>query len=453
MPTVRQLAWHRLEAYAFLHFTVNTFTDKEWGYGDESPAIFDPSDFDADQIVAAAKAGGLTGVILTCKHHDGFCLWPSQYTDHTIARSPYRHGHGDIVREISQACAKAGLKFGVYLSPWDRNRADYGTPAYIQYYRRQLTELLTQYGPIFEVWFDGANGGDGYYGGARETRHIDNSTYYDWANTWKIVRQLQPDAVMFSDGGPDVRWIGNERGQAGEPCWATINAAGFFPGRAERLENGDRGGASWMPAEADVSIRPGWFYHPKEDGAVKTPAELFDLYLNTVGRGTNLILSLAPDRRGQIPDADVQALKGFKRLRDETFAHDLAAGARVWTGSVRGYDSQFGAERLLNGNPNTYWSTDEKAHQAELVLDLPEARTFNLIRLGEFLPLGQRIDRVAIDAADSKSGAWREIATATSIGARRLIPVPTVTARRVRLRVVESAASPAISEFGLFLRP
>ncbi|HVU17821.1 MAG TPA: alpha-L-fucosidase [Candidatus Didemnitutus sp.] len=453
VPSARQLAWHRLEAYAFVHFTVNTFTDKEWGYGDESPRVFDPTDFDADQIVAAAKSGGLSGVILTCKHHDGFCLWPSAYSDHTIAQSPYRNGHGDIVREISAACARAGLKFGVYLSPWDRNRADYGTPAYIEYYRHQLTELLTRYGPVFEVWFDGANGGDGYYGGARETRHIDNTTYYDWPNTWKIVRTLQPDAVMFSDGGPDVRWVGNERGRAGEPCWATINAEGFFPGHADHLDTGDRGGASWMPAESDVSIRPGWFYHSKEDAAVKSPTALIDIYLNTVGRGTNLIFNLAPDRRGRIPDGDIRALEGFKRLRDETFVHNLAADAKVSASNVRGNDARFAAAHVLDGDRDTYWATDDDVHQAELVVTLPEARTFNLVRLREYLPLGQRIGRVALEAEDPTTGAWREFAGATSIDAQRLISTPAITTRRVRLRVTDAAACPAISEFGLFLRP
>jgi alpha-L-fucosidase len=453
VPSARQLAWHSLEAYAFVHFTVNTFTDREWGYGDESPGVFNPTDFDADQIAAAAKAGGLSAIILTCKHHDGFCLWPSAYTDHTIAHSPFRGGHGDVVRDISAACARAGLKFGVYLSPWDRNRSDYGSASYIEFYRHQLTELLARYGPIFEVWFDGANGGDGYYGGAREKRHIDNTTYYDWPNTWKIVRRLQPAAVIFSDGGPDARWVGNERGQAGDPCWATINAAGFFPGHASRLETGDRGGASWMPAEADISIRPGWFYHPAEDNAVKSPAVLFGIYLNTVGRGTDLILNLAPDRSGRIPIRDVESLRGFKRLRDETFARDLAFGATAHASNVRGDDPRFAAANAVAGSHDRYWATDDDVNQAELVLDLPGPRTFDLVRIREYLPLGQRISAVAVDAEDGATGGWRQIAAATSIGAQRLLPTAPVTTRRVRLRVVEAAACPAISEFALFKRP
>jgi len=202
VPSARQLRWHELETYAFLHFSVNTFTDKEWGYGDESPTVFQPTAFDAEQIVTSLQAGGLKGAILTCKHHDGFCIWPSKYTEHSVKNSPWKGGKGDVVKEISAACRRHGLKFGVYLSPWDRNHKDYGRPKYITYYRNQLRELLTEYGPIFEVWFDGANGGDGYYGGDRTTRRIDPRTYYDWENTWKLVRELQPEACMFSDIGP-----------------------------------------------------------------------------------------------------------------------------------------------------------------------------------------------------------------------------------------------------------
>ncbi|MFH1265766.1 MAG: alpha-L-fucosidase, partial [Planctomycetota bacterium] len=267
-PAERQLKWHALEFYGFVHFTINTFTDKEWGYGDESPALFNPTDFDADQIAGTAREAGMKGLILTCKHHDGFCLWPSKFTKHSVARSPWRDGKGDVVREISDACRKHGLQFGVYLSPWDRNHADYGRPAYVEYYRNQLRELLTNYGPIFEVWFDGANGGDGYYGGAREKRNIDRATYYGWDVTRQIVRDLQPDAMMFSDVGPDIRWVGNESGYAGDPCWATytphgLNGQAPCPGQTayQEGENGHRNGQYWLPAEVDVSIRPGWFYH------------------------------------------------------------------------------------------------------------------------------------------------------------------------------------------------
>jgi alpha-L-fucosidase len=265
VPSERQLRWHQLEYYGFLHFTVNTFTDKEWGYGDEDPSLFNPTEFDPDQIVEALAASGMTGVILTAKHHDGFCLWPTRTTEHCVRNIQWRGGKGDVVRDISEAARRRKLKFGVYLSPWDRNHADYGKPAYVDTYRQQLRELLTSYGPIFEVWHDGANGGDGYYGGAREKRQIDRRTYYDWPKTWELVRSLQPDAVIFSDVGPDIRWVGNEKGFANETCWATFDPVGPDGGPAapgfvkdERTAmTGHRNGSRWLPAECDVSIRPG----------------------------------------------------------------------------------------------------------------------------------------------------------------------------------------------------
>src|SRR4051794_28699761 len=310
VPAPRQLKWHELEFYGFIHFTINTFTDKEWGYGDEDPALFHPTGFDAEQIVRVAKAAGMKGLILTAKHHDGFCLWPSKYTGHSVKQSRWKNGRGDVVKEISDACRKYGLKFGIYLSPWDRNRADYGKPEYLIYFRNQLRELLTNYGPVFEVFLDGANGGDGFYGGAKETRRIDRETYYDWPTTWQMVRDLQPNACLFSDAGPDVRWAGNERGIAGETCWGTLNAKEFVPGRADenRLNHGDRPGAQWVPAECDVSIRPGWFYHAAEDAKVRTPQNLIDIYYASVGRGASMLLNLPPDRRGQINENDERAL-------------------------------------------------------------------------------------------------------------------------------------------------
>jgi alpha-L-fucosidase len=458
LPGARQLAWEEMEAYAFVHFTVNTFTDKEWGYGDESPAVFNPTAFDADQIVRAVKDAGLRGLVLTAKHHDGFCLWPSRYTEHRIAHSPYKNGRGDIVREISEARRRAGLKFGIYLSPWDRNRADYGQPSYLGYYCSQLRELLTNYGPIFEIWLDRANGGDGYYGGAREKRLIDRTTYYERPNTWKIVREIQPQAVIFSHGGPDARWVGNENGVAGDPCWATLNAADFLPGHADekRLGSGDRSGAQWLPAEVDVSIRPGWFCHPAEGTQVKTPAQLFSIYLTSVGCGANLILNLVPDRRGQIADPGLAGIRGWRALLDASFARDLAAGARATAGNVRGNDARFAAANVLDGRPDSYWTTDDAVTTAEFTLDFDAPRTFNLVRLREYLPLSQRIQRidaVVLDAWDAAAGRWTGFATATSIGAQRLIPTSDITTTRVRLRVTSAAACPALSELALFRRP
>ena len=280
VPTPGQMQWHEMEMNAFIHFTTNTFTGKEWGYGDESPAIFNPSALNADQWASALKKAGFKMMILTCKHHDGFCLWPSAYTAHSVKNSPYKNGKGDIVKEASEAAKKYGLKFGVYLSPWDRNRADYGSPSYITYYRNQLKELFTRYGPISEMWLDGANGGDGFYGGAREKRTINGKTYYDWPNTIQLVRNLQPNVIFFSDAGPGVRWVGNESGIAGETNWNTISTDTLYagkPGIEKLLNTGSPDGKQWVPAETDVSIRPGWFYHAEENDKVKSPEQLFDI--------------------------------------------------------------------------------------------------------------------------------------------------------------------------------
>ncbi|HLZ44665.1 MAG TPA: alpha-L-fucosidase [Gemmatimonadales bacterium] len=448
LPAPRQLAWHELEFYGFLHFTVNTFTNREWGDGDESPAVFNPTAFDADQIVGAATDGGMQGLILTCKHHDGFCLWPSRYTEHSVKNSPF---HRDVVKEISDACARAGVKFGVYLSPWDRNSSVYGTPEYLGYYRNQLRELLTEYGPVFEIFFDGANGGDGYYGGAYERREIDNRTYYDWPNTWALVRQLQPNTVLFSDAGPDIRWVGNERGIAGETCWATQNSEDFAPGHAdvERLNRGDRPGAHWVPAECDVSIRPGWFYHKHEDDQVKTPAQLVDLYYSSVGRGASFLLNLPPDRRGRIHENDARALREFRRIVDATFANNLAA--RVSADNWRGGDRRFAPANVLDGRRDTYWTTDDNVKTPSLVIDLGQPISFNVVRVREYLPLGQRIEAIAVDTW--QNGSWVELAQATSVGNCRLIRTQPVTTKQVRLRVTQAPVCPAVSEVGVFAEP
>jgi alpha-L-fucosidase len=457
VPTLRQLIRETNEFYGFLHFTVNTFTDREWGNGDEDEKIFNPTNFDADQIVSAAKMAGMECLILTCKHHDGFCLWPSAYTEHSVKNSSWENGKGDVVKAISEACHKHGLKFGVYLSPWDRNNASYGSVEYITYYRNQLRELLTHYGPIYEVWFDGANGGDGFYGGAREARHINNHVYYDWPNTWDVVRKLQPLAVMFSDGGPDIRWVGNEGGLAGDPCWETLNAGEFGPGYGPEgsdygriLNSGQRRGTNWLPAECDVSIRPGWFYHSSEDNRVKTPTELVKIYYESVGHGASLLLNIPPDRNGQIHPTDVTALRGFRKILDETFAHDLARGAKITASNVRGHDKQFAAENVLDGNRDSYWCTDDADTNAELELDLGQPVTFNVVRLREYLPLGQRVDTYALDQwQDDK---WVEFARGEAIGNCRLVRGAPITSSKVRVRFT-GPACPAISEVGLFVEP
>ena len=445
-PSPRQLAWHSLETYGFLHFSINTFTDREWGLGDEDPQIFNPTDFDADQIVLAFKAGGLKQLILTAKHHDGFCLWPSRYTEHSIKNSPFQGGKGDIVRDLSQACARHGIKFGVYLSPWDRNHADYGRPAYVDYYFNQLHELLTGYGKLYEVWFDGANGGDGYYGGAREVRHIDAATYYQWDRVRQTVRALQPDAVMFADAHMDVRWVGNENGVAGDPCWPTMDDTPFTEAKGN---SGVRGGPIWDPAETDVSIRPGWFWHADDDDKVRSPANLLNLYLGSVGRGSNLLLNVPPNRRGRIGDSDVRNLTAFRAILDKTYATNLAAGAQVTASST--FSPATAPVKALNGKG--FWAARENDRAgAWLQLTLPRPATFDFIRLREALPYGVRVDDYEIDIR--KDGDWQTIARHTCIGPQRLIRLDTaVTAREVRLRVTKAAASPVISEFSLYRLP
>lgn len=453
LPSERQLRWHALQFYGFIHFTVNTFTDKEWGYGDEAETVFAPTAFDANQIVRTAKEAGMRGLVLTCKHHDGFCLWPSKFTEHSVKKSPWRDGKGDMVKEFAEACRRHGLKFGVYLSPWDRNHKDYATPAYITYYRDQLRELLTNYGEVFEMWFDGANGGDGYYGGAREKRKIDNRTYYDWDNTWKIVRELQPMACMFSDGGPDIRWVGNEKGFAGETCWATMNRDGLLPGHADPklLVVGQRPGTHWLPAEVDVSIRPGWFYHEKEDAKVKTPEQLVKIYFESVGRGANLILNLPPDRRGLIHENDVASLRGMRRILDATFQKNLARDAKLAASNVRGGDKQFAPAKLLDGKDTTYWASDDLVTTPSLTLEWRKPVTFDVFKVTENIRLGQRVQEFALDAW--RDGAWQEIAKATSIGPQRLLRFEPVTTSRARLRVTSAPVCPALAEIGVFKQP
>ncbi|MCX6993566.1 MAG: alpha-L-fucosidase [Kiritimatiellaeota bacterium] len=450
VPTARQLKWHALEVYGFIHFTVNTFTDKEWGFGDEDPAVFNPLDFDADSIVEAAQAGGLAGLILTCKHHDGFCLWPSRFTEHSVKHSPWQNGKGDVVKALSEACARRGIAFGAYLSPWDRNHPAYGRPEYVAYYRNQLRELLANYGPLFEVWFDGANGGDGYYGGAREKREIDRRTYYDWENTWQIVRDLQPEACMFSDGGPDVRWIGNEDGIAGDPCWATLNRDQFAPGQWDiaLLNGGQRPGTHWLPAECDVSIRPGWFYHAAEDDRVKSPEALLELFYQSVGRGSALLLNLPPDRRGRIHERDAVSLRTFRRRLNDMLAGDLARGARVSADNTRGNLAKFSPANATDGRRDTYWCTDDAVTTPELILNFAQAVAFNVVSLREYLPLGQRVEALALDAWEQ--GQWREFASAASVGSRRLIRCNLVTTPKLRLRITRAPVAPAISDLSLF---
>lgn len=459
LPSKGQLNWQAMGMYCIIHFGPDTYTDKEWGYGDEDPQIFNPSHFDAMQIVGAAKAGGFKGIIVVAKHHDGFCLWPTKTTEHNISKSPYKNGKGDILREYREACDKLGMQMGVYCSPWDRNSALYGKPEYVtDVYRKQLEELYSNYGPLFIVWHDGANGGDGYYGGAKEVRKIDRSTYYGWDITWGIARRLQPNAVIFGDVGPDVRWVGNEEGHAGETSWATYTPHAPEPGKkpgngftkdSEGTE-GQRDGEFWMPAECDVPFRPGWFYHKAQDGKAKSADSLLNLYYKSTGRGACLDLGLEPDQRGMLNDDDVQKLKEFGNMLKATFAVNLAKGATLKASNVRGRNfAKFGPAHLLDNDRYSYWATDDKVKTPELILDLHKPKSFNVIRLRENIKLGQRIDEVAVDAW--QNGKWQQVASATSIGGNRLIRLDqSFKTSKVRLRVTKAPVCIALSDFGLF---
>lgn len=435
-----------MEMNAFVHFTTNTFTGKEWGYGDESPTLFNPTDFNADQWVETFKTAGFRGVILTCKHHDGFCLWPSQYTDHSVKNSPWRNGTGDVVREVMRACKKYELKFGIYLSPWDRNHPGYGTPEYVAYYRNQLKELFTNYGPIFEMWFDGANGGDGYYGGKREKRSIQGSTYYDWPTTLNLVRELEPEILFFSDAGPGVRWVGNERGVAGETNWNTITPDTLYAGKAgiEKLLNeGSEDGTHWIPAEVDVSIRKGWFYHPEEDSLVKTPEQLLDIYLTSVGRGSTLLLNVPPDKRGLLHEKDIASLLEFRSLLDSLFKTNLAEAAFVSANSYRGNDARFAGSQVTDGNPETYWTTDDDITTGQLEINFGSDQVVRYLLLQEYIQLGQRVKSFSVDVFHD--GEWQPVSQATTIGYKRILRIDPVTASKIRINILASKACPVIS--------
>ena len=451
VPSAAQLQWHEMEMNAFIHFTTNTFTDKEWGYGDESPSIFNPTALNTEQWAKVLKETGFKTMILTCKHHDGFCLWPSAYTDHSVKASPYKNGKGDIVKEASGAARKFGLKFGVYLSPWDRNRADYGTPSYITYYRNQLKELFTRYGPVFEMWFDGANGGDGYYGGAKERRRINGATYYDWPTTLQMVRNMQPNVIFFSDAGPGVLCVGNENGVAGFTNWNIIFADTLYAGKAgieNILNTGSPDGNKWIPAEVDVSIRPGWFYHEKEDTRVKTPEKLFDIYMTSVGRGSTLLLNIPPDRRGLFHENDVKALAGFKALLKKEFAKNLALKVAVKASNVRAKSQKFGAVNVTDGNKETYWATDDGVTSGTLEISLTKRASIKYIVLQEYIKLGQRVKAFTVEAF--KDGEWKKIAEATTIGYKRILKFDPVETSRIRVSITDAKACPVISNIELY---
>jgi len=456
-PSPRQLAWQRLELTAFFHFTVNTFTDLEWGTGEEDPVIFDPTELDTRQWLRVVSEAGFKLAVLTTKHHDGLCLWPSRYTNHSVMHSPYKGGQGDVVGEFVTACREYGVKVGFYLSPWDRHEPTYGTEAYNDHFVNQLTELLSNYGPVAEVWFDGACGE-----GPNGKRQV-----YDWERYYRTIRELQLDAVI-AIAGPDVRWVGNESGLARENEWSVVpvesldqdritedsqhdvelprviaNARGGDLGSREMILAADR--LVWYPAECDVSIRPGWFYHQREDHLVKSPETLVDLYYKSVGRNASLLLNLPPDRRGLIHENDVLSLQGMRRILDASFEENLALRAPVTASHER---EGHPAGNAVDGDPETHWTTDDWQETAELVVELASGTTFDVVMLREQIAVGQRIEEFVVEA--DLGGIWHEVTRGGTIGNKRLLRTEPTTADRVRVRVLASRFAPTLSEFGLF---
>jgi alpha-L-fucosidase len=450
-PTEDQMNWQEMEYYAFIHFSLNTYTDQSWGYGDEDVNLFNPTDLDCRQWARICKEAGMKGIILTAKHHCGFCLWPSEYTEYDVENAPWRDGKGDVVREMAEACKEYGLKLGIYLSPWDRNHPEYGKPEYITYFRNQLTELLTNYGEIFEVWFDGANGGTGYYGGANENRKIDRKTYYDWKNTYKLIRKLQPDIVIWNDGGDrgDLRWVGTEAGLVGETNWSLLDSTGEVDWGM--LHWGLETGNSWVPAEVNTSIRPEWFYHPGENTRVKSVPKLMDTYYNSIGRNGTLLLNIPIMPNGLIHENDEKAALGFAKAIEEAFAINLAERMTAKASNVRGNVNRYGASRALDNDKNTYWATDDSVTSASLTINLGKPTRFNRFMVQEYIRLGQRVKAFAIEALID--GNWKELAKATTIGYKRILRFPSVEATQLRFSINDSKSCPLISNIGVFNAP
>ena len=435
-PSEAQLRWQRMEINMFCHFGPNTFSGREWGEGTEPEDMFNPTQLDCRQWAAVAKSAGMKGIIITAKHHDGFCLWPNPVSDHTVRQSSWRNGKGDVLRELADACQGAGLKFGIYISPWDRNAPTYGTSEYNETFRLTLESALSNYGDIFEQWFDGANGE-----GPNGRRQV-----YDWQLFNNTVARLQPQAVIFSDVGPGCRWVGNEEGCAGETCWSRLSTQGFEPGKSPTLDvlnHGQPYGDRWLPAETDVSIRPGWFYHADEQP--KSLQQLLSIYYTSVGRNSLLLLNVPPDTRGLIPAADSLRLVQFRAALDSIFAHDLAGDAHV-TASSRGL--RYRASHVTDTHYHRYWAANDTCLTPTVTLTFDHPVTFNRMMLQEYIPLGQRVAQFEVDVLVGSH--WQPLCQATTIGYKRILLTPVTTASAVRIRFTQCLACPVINRIALF---
>ncbi len=468
LPSENQLRWQEMEYYAFVHLSTNTFTDQEWGYGaPEDAKHFNPTELDADQWAKVCKDAGMKGIIITAKHHSGFCLWPTETTEYSVKNSPWKDGKGDIISDLAKACKKYGLKMGIYISPWDRNNASYGmlnpdgtAPYVTDVFRKQIEECLTNYGDIFEIWFDGANGGDGYYGGANSKRKIDRKTYYDWLNTYDLIRKLQPKAVIWNDNGDraDLRWVGTESGYVGETNWSLQNKTGDVTKSMLRygVENGD----AWVPGEVNTSTRPGWFYHKSEDGKVKKLPELVDIYYKSIGRNGTLLLNFPIDRRGLIPEEDVKATLAFAKAIETDFADNLATKAMVMATNIRGNNKKYSASNVIDGDENSFWATDDQVKMASLTIVFDKPKKFNRFMAQEYIRLGQRVKAFKLEALIN--GKWTvlkdqlvpdSVSSTTTIGYKRIISFPSVQASKLRFTITDSKACPLISNIGVYNAP
>lgn len=451
VPEPKQVEWQQMETYAFIHFGLNTFNDREWGYGDTDPKTFNPTSLDCEQWAQTLVKAGMKGVILTAKHHDGFCLWPFEGTDYSVKNSPWKNGQGNVVKELSEACKKYGLKFAVYLSPWDRHQANYGTPEYLPYFYAQLHDLLTNYGPVFEVWFDGANGGDGWYGGAKDIRTIDRKNYYNYPRIYEMLDSIQPQAIIFSDGGPGCRWVGNEKGFAGATNWSFLRKGEVHPGydKSYELQYGHPDGNQWVPAECDVSIRPGWFYHPEEDDRVKSPDQLVDLYYRSVGHNATLLLNFPVDRRGLIHPVDSANAVRFHEMIQQQLKTNLVAGMTPKVSNERG--GNFVASALTDDNFDTYWATEDGVTTADIEFSFDTPTRMNRMMLQEYIPLGQRVKAFVVEYLDKDT--WLPVKLneeTTTIGYKRLLRFETVETKGMRIRITDARGPLCLSNVGVY---
>ena len=451
VPEPKQVEWQQMETYAFIHFGLNTFNDREWGYGDTDPKTFNPTNLDCEQWAQTLVKAGMKGVILTAKHHDGFCLWPFEGTDYSVKNSPWKNGQGNVVKELSEACKKYGLKFAVYLSPWDRHQANYGTPEYLPYFYAQLHDLLTNYGPVFEVWFDGANGGDGWYGGAKDIRTIDRKNYYNYPRIYEMLDSIQPQAIIFSDGGPGCRWVGNEKGFAGATNWSFLREGEVHPGyeKSYELQYGHADGNQWVPAECDVSIRPGWFYHPEEDDRVKSPDQLVDLYYRSVGHNATLLLNFPVDRRGLIHPVDSANAVRFHEMIQQQLKTNLVAGMTPKVSNERGGD--FVASALTDDNFDTYWATEDGVTTADIEFSFDTPTRMNRMMLQEYIPLGQRVKAFVVEYLDKDT--WLPVKLneeTTTIGYKRLLRFEMGETKGIRIRITDARGPLCLSNVGVY---